>query len=186
LQGSSTKPTQRSATAALAGWTIGLVGLVGLVSCGASVSPEAREALSRLNTHIGSATYYVTGWVAPQKSGSLSLGRHARLVFEFQQCARGLEPRECDRRHAWKHVEQRLLLLQMKSRSVQVVEVSGAPLAGGPDTSHALIYRCLQNRPCTEGDLGTLSTVAIPCPDLARCEQAAADLEKIIALAQAK
>jgi hypothetical protein len=180
------KPSSSIARPSVAFTTVALpIALLALAACdGTYVSnPEARQAIGRLNTEVGNATYYVSGWVPPQKAQSLSLSRHAELRFAFQQCPQGLDVSECDQRHAWKHIEQRLLLTQIKPTSVKVVEVSGAPSSEQADTGHALIYRCVENMPCTEGDLGTLGTVPIPCPNLPGCERAAADLEKLIALA---
>jgi hypothetical protein len=100
-----------------------------------------------------SAVYYVPGWVTAQQSEGLQSRPNQTLAFRYRQCFPGLSPQECDAQSRWQHQRQILTLAAFELGSGRVLEVSGAAEPGQvPDTSHALIYRCLKNRSCTATD----------------------------------
>jgi hypothetical protein len=141
------------------------------------------SALKLFAEGVEGAIYSAPGWAPAQRTQALRLGERADLEYRFEQCTRSIAPAECDRQHKWRTIVQTLALTAIKPGSVKVVEVTDA---GAPDTSHALIYRCLKNVSCTSGDLGPLARPVIPCRDHASCDRARAALESLIALVQAE
>jgi hypothetical protein len=134
---------------------------------------------------VAGAIYFVPGWAPAQRSQEVKLLEHNALKFRLERCTEVIAPAKCDYDHKWRHYDQTLMLTRLKPRSVKVLEVSGAVTSPGvPDTSHALIYRCVQGLDCTSGDFGPNAKPPIPCRDHDSCDRARAALEKLISLAQ--
>ena len=157
-----------------------------VLSCCGNPDPsleKKRALVFRIEELTYGAIYHVVGWVPAEVVEGLQLDTRTDLKIGLKQCIENIAPKECDRQHKWKSVTQTLPLAQINPRSVKIVEVDGAILDGN-DTGHALIYRCHGNTTCTQGDLGSYATPAIPCRNRDACERARAALEELIVLAQ--
>jgi hypothetical protein len=160
--------------------------MVSFANVAAAENDDAiRNALRIFAEELAGATYFVPGWTPAQRAQEFQLLGHTDLKFSFERCTEPIEPVECGNEHKWRHYDQILMLTHLRPSSVKVLEVSGAVTsAGAADTSHALIYRCVQNLDCTSGDFGRNARPPIPCRDHDSCNRARAALEKLINLAQ--